>query len=149
MISSSMNSSKVFARLDQRHRHVERRKDRRIFQPDHPGADHSQAARHARVLDEVVAVEHIGAVERDVRGPIGMGADGDQHLVRLDLLLDLAPIFAAHHGDAVRIEEAPHADHALHAVAGELVFQHGNLVIQRLAEPGGKIGGADVLLDPV
>ena len=51
----------VLARLDDRHRHVERREDRRVFDADDAGADHRQAARHMRFGGDVVAVE-------DVRG---------------------------------------------------------------------------------
>ena len=49
----------ILARLDDRHRHVERREDRRVFDADDAGADHRQAARHVRLGGDVVAVEDV------------------------------------------------------------------------------------------
>ena len=46
------------ARLDQRHRDVERAEDGGVFDADDAGADHGQAARQPRDLDDLVAVEH-------------------------------------------------------------------------------------------
>ena len=49
----------------------------------------------------------------------------------------------------VRIEEAGHAGEGLHPVAGELVLQHLDLVVERHAQPGAEVLALDVLLDPI
>ena len=70
------------ARLDQRHGDVERAEDRRVFDADDAGADHRQAARQLGQIDDLVAVEHVDAVERHVGGPERARADGDQDVSR-------------------------------------------------------------------
>ena len=134
------------ARLDQRHRHVERREDRGVFDADDPGADDGEAARQLRQVDDLVAVEHRAAVEGHIVRPEGPRADGDEDVlagVGVDVAVLLGDL------DGVRIEEAGLAARGLHAVAGELVLQHLDLVVERLVQARHQVGGADVLLHPV
>ena len=77
--SRSMKSRKVEPRVDQRHRHVERVEDRRVLDADDAGADHRQAARQLRQLDDLVAVEHRRPVERNVIRPQRRRAGGDEN----------------------------------------------------------------------
>ena len=70
------------ARLDQRHRHVERGKDRRIFDADDAGADHRQRARQTVELQHLVAVEDAGLVEGHVARPVRPCADRDQRMAK-------------------------------------------------------------------
>ncbi|MNE90081.1 hypothetical protein D3C80_1875560 [compost metagenome] len=81
-----------------------------------------------------------------MRRPVGPGADGEQdggagdgH----DLTVTL------HHFHGVGVDEACRAANMLHAVAGELVFQHLDLVIQRDEQAAAQILGVDLLLDAI
>ena len=51
--------------------------------------------------------------------------------------------------DVVWVDEARRAAHGLDAVAGELVLEDLDLVVERHAQPLQQVVGADVLLDPV
>jgi hypothetical protein len=53
------------------------------------------------------------------------------------------------HLDMVRIEEAGHAGNGAHPVAGELMLQHIDLMIEGHVQPHHQVLGLDVLLDPV
>ncbi len=134
------------AGLDQGHRHVHGREDGRVFDADHAGADHRQAAGHRGVGDQAVAVEDVGVVERDVAGAIGGRAHGDQDALAAH---DLLVAIGLGHGQAMGVDEAGLAGQGAHAVALELVLQHLDLVVQGLVQAHGEVGAADVLLDPV
>ncbi len=135
----------ILARLDDRHRHVERREDRRVFDADDAGADHRQAARHVRLGGDVVAVEDVAVVERDCRRPERRRADRDDDLVAGEAVL----LRAGLHHQPVRIDEAGDAGEGLDAVAGELVLQHLDLVVERHPQPDAEVLALDVLLHPV
>jgi hypothetical protein len=132
--------------LDQRHRDVERAEDGGIFHADDAGADHRQAARQTRDLDDLVAVEHAGAVERHAVRTMRAGADGDQDALALE---DANVAVAGRDLDAVRVEETPGANGGLHRVAGELVLQHVDLVVERHVQARHQVLGADILLHPI
>ncbi len=134
------------ARLDQGDGHVEGAEDGGVFDPDHPGAHHSQAARQSREFEDLVAVEDADAVEGHVRRPIGLGPHGDDDL----LGAEHQPLAVRRrHLDLVRIEEARHAMADLHAVAGELMLQHVHFVVQRLVQARPQVLRSQVLLHPV
>ncbi len=67
-------------RLDQGDGDIERAEDGRIFDADHAGADHREAARQFRQVDDLVAVEHGLVVERHVIRPERAGAAGNQDM---------------------------------------------------------------------
>jgi hypothetical protein len=136
----------ALARLDQRNRDIERAEDGRVFNPDHPGADHRQAAGQPRQIDDLVAVEDMDAVERDLGRAVGPGAHGDEDFVPFDLR-DLAVI--GRHLDRMRAEEARRAGHGADGVSGELMLEDIDLVIQRLVQPGHEVLGLDILLHAV
>jgi hypothetical protein len=140
-----MNSS-MPGRLDQCHRDVQRAEDGGVFHADDTGADHRKAARQAREVHDLVAVEHAGAVERHTVGAMRTGADGDQNALALEDA-DVAGVRGDL--DAMRIEEARGADGGLHRVAGELVFKHIDLVVERHVQARHQVLGGDVLLHPV
>ena len=134
------------ARLDQGHGDIERAEDRRIFDPDDACPDHGQAARQFWQIDDLVAVEHVDAVERHIIGAERTGAAGDQDVGRRD-----EPRFAAFGRDldAVRGHEPGLAARGLDRVSAELVLQNFDFVVERLVQAGDEIGRRDVLLDPV
>ena len=68
----------AFARFHQRDRHIEGGEDRGIFHPDHPTADHRQAARETRYFHDLIAIQNRGPVERHVGRTVWAGAHGDQ-----------------------------------------------------------------------
>ena len=120
------------ARVDQRHRDIEGIEDRRVFDADDAGADDGEASRQPRQFDDVVAVEHVGAVERHVVGPERPGAAGDQNVGGgIDMLV--AGVCGDFH--LVRRDEAAVAVHRLDRIAGELMLQNLDLVIEGLAQP--------------
>ena len=133
-------------RLDQRHSHVERTKDRRVFHADDAGANHCQAARQLRNFDDLVAVEDVTAVKRYAGRTVRAGADGDQDPFALehpdvaDLRGDLDPVGA---------KKTRCPGMRLHGVASELVLQHIDLVIERHVQPRHQVLGGDVLLHPI
>ena len=51
--------------------------------------------------------------------------------------------------DAMRIEEAGDAGDGAHAIAGELVLEHVDLMVERHAQPRAEILALDVLFDAV
>ena len=116
------------------------------FHADDAGADHREAARQAGDLHDLVTVEHAGAVERHAVGAMRSGADGDQNALALEDA-DVAGVRGDL--DAMRVEEARGADGGLHRVAGELVFQHIDLVVERHVQARHQVLGGDVLLHPV
>ncbi len=134
------------ARLDQRHRHVERRKDRRIFDADDAAADHRQRARQLAELQHLVAVENADLVERHVAWPVRPCADGDQRMREADLAVVAG---VGGQADLVGTEEFYRGARALDGVAHELVLQHLDLVVERLVQALDQIADGNVLLDPV
>ena len=133
-------------RLDQRHRDVERVKDRRVFDADDTGADDGQAARQLGKFDDVVAIEHGGAVERHIVGPKRFGAAGDQNVRSL---VDVGVAVLVGHLNVVRRGKAPRSAGGLDAIAAELMLENLDLVVERLAQAPDQIGRGNVLLDPV
>ena len=95
---------------------------------------------------DVVAVEDVGAVERNVCRAERRGADGDNDFVGLE---DDPRLRAVLDADAMRIEEIGDGRDGLDAVAGELVLQHVDLVVERHAQARAEILALDVLLDAV
>ena len=137
---------KVVARLDDRHRDVERREDRRVLQADDAGADDGEAAWHAQLLHQAVAVDHGLVVEGDVRRAVGLGPHRDDDVVGRD---DVRFAARLGDGDGVGVDEAGRAAHRPHAVARELVLEHVDLVVQGLVQAGAQVAAFDVLLHPV
>jgi hypothetical protein len=74
----------ALARFHQSNAYVERAENRCIFDPDHAAADHRQAARQSRNVDDFIAVEHIDAVERHVGRTVRTRADRDHDLIAGD-----------------------------------------------------------------
>src|SRR5215470_8079014 len=72
---------KMLARLDDRHRHVERRKDRGVFDAYDARADNRQAPRHVRFGRNIVAVEDVAAVEWNAWWSKRRGPHRDDDLV--------------------------------------------------------------------
>ena len=136
----------IVARLDDRHRHIERRKDRRILDADDPRAHHRQAARHMRLGRDIVAVEHVAVVERHILGPVRRRAHGEDDLLALEGVL---LVLARRDHQRMRIGEPRDARKGLDPVARELVLQHLDLVVERLAQPHTEVLALDVLLHPV
>ncbi len=132
--------------LDQGHRDVQGAEDGGVFDPDDPRADHGQAARQAGEVEDLVAVENALAVEGDVGRPIGPRADRDHHLVG-----GVEGDLAGRAGDLDRmgVLEPRRPVHDLHAVAGELVLQDVDFVVQGLVQAGQQVLGAQVLLHPI
>ncbi len=124
------------ARLDQRHGDVEGAEDRRIFDADHPGPDDGHAARQARQVDDLVRIEDRRAVERHVIGAERVRAAGDEGELGS---VDVRFAVLARHLDAVRPDVAGLAARRLHGVAAELVFEHLDLVVERLVQPGDEV----------
>jgi len=132
--------------LDDRHLHVERGEDRGVFDADDAGAHHDELARDAGDLEDFVAIEDVLAVEADVARAIGLGADGDQ-----EALGGIADGLAARalHFDGVGVDEAGRALDHFHTVAGELVLQYVDLVVERDGQALSQVLSADVLLGAV
>ena len=99
-----------------------------------------------RIVGDIVAVDDTGAVEGDVGRTVRRGADGDDDFVGT-VLMRLARIDA--HADAVGVKEAGPAGDGLDAIAGELVFEHFDFVVERHAQAGAEVLALDVLLDPI
>jgi hypothetical protein len=114
--------------------------------PMTPGADHRDRTGQVVERKDPVAVEDLLVVERHVMRPERHRADGQQDgicgeleslalfAIDLDAVLALEPGIAPERGDLV---------------AGELVFEHLDLVVERDVEPRPEIAGRQVLLDPV
>jgi hypothetical protein len=117
-----------------------------IFDPDHAGADHRQAARQPRKLDDLIAVEYAVAVERHVVRAKWPGAAGDQ-----DVRGGVGAPFAGLRGhlDLVGPDEPAFAARGLDGIAVELVLQDLDLVVERLAQAGHQVACGDVLLDAI
>ena len=79
-------------------------------------------------------------------GTIRTRADGDEKAIGVD---DLRLVGRDANFDPVGIEEAGFAHHAVHAVAGELMFQHVHFMIQGLVQAQQQVLGFQVLFDPV
>jgi hypothetical protein len=140
---------KLLTRLDHRHRHVHRGKDRGVFDADHPGTDHRQAARHMRLGGDVVAVEDAGVVEGNIRRPMRRSADGDDDVLAFERMFLGAVSVARADRQRVRVDEARHPGKRLDAVARELVLQHLDLVVEGLGEPCAEVLALDVLFDAI
>ena len=108
----------VGAAVDHRDLHAQRGEHDGVFQADHAAADDDHRPRHARQIEDLVGIENRFAVERNVRGPRGPRAGGQQDVLGLEDL----PFAAAADFDAVRIDERRLAVRDVHAVAGELVL---------------------------
>ena len=134
------------ARLDQRHRHVERRKDGGVFDADDAGADHRQRTRQLRQFEHLVAVEHTLLVERHLGRAMRPRAHRDQGIGEADLA-----VVAGIGGEAGAIgtEKPHHGARALDRIAHELVLQHLDLVVEGLVQAFDQVADGDVLLDPV
>src|SRR2546429_505827 len=94
-----------------------------------PAANSSMSVvtRRPRNIDDLVAVEHGRAIERDVVGPVGPGAAGDQDMARaVDELLAVL----GRDLDLVRPDEAAFAACGADAVAIELVLEHFDLMVE-------------------
>lgn len=117
----------LLAQVDQGDRHVHRRKDGGIFEPDDAGADDGEAFGHPRIARHVVAIEHVGVVEGNVLGPIRRRAHRDDDAARLERVLAVVAVLDR---DVVRIEEAGAAGDGLDAVASELVLQDVDFVVE-------------------
>jgi hypothetical protein len=134
------------ARLDKGDMDIEGGKDRGVFDADDAGADDRDGARQFVQLQDLVAIEDVFAVEGNIVRPERLGADGNdepvgrkgQHLARLSLDLDL-----------VRIDEAGLAGDRVDLVAGELVFEHLDLVVEGNVKARAQVGGGQVFLDPI
>jgi hypothetical protein len=137
---------KAAARLDQRDRNVERVEDGGIFDADHAGADHREAARQRRQVDDLVTVEHGLAVKRHIVRPVWPRAAGDQNI---GAAIGLGFAVVGGHLDLVRPYKAALAAGMLDRIAVELMLQHLDLVVERLAQPHHKLTGGDVLLDAI
>lgn len=81
-----------------------------------------------------------------MRWPVGPRADGEQNGSAGDVH-DFTVVL--HHLHRVGIDEACRAANVLHAVAGELVFQHLDLVVERDQQAAAQIVRVDLLLDAV
>ena len=66
-------------RFHHRYRHVQRAEHGGIFDADHPGANHRQAARQARHVHHLVAVHDVGIAEIDVVRAERHSAHRDQY----------------------------------------------------------------------
>src|SRR5579872_5605740 len=134
------------ARFHQRHRDIQRTEDGGVFHTDDTGADHRQAPWQAWDLDDLIAVEYRGPVERHARRAMRPGADGDQETLGLEAA-DVAVIRGDL--DAMRIEEPRRALERLDPVAGELMLQHIDLVVECHVQPHHQVLGANILFHPV
>ncbi len=114
--------------------------------PMTPAPTTVEAARHPRAGDHRVAVENVFVVERNVRRPIGRGADRNQ-----DPLGGVDMLVAGRAGDRqlVRVEEFGGTDEGADAVALELMLQHLDLMLERHVQPHAEVGAVDLLLHPV
>ena len=134
------------ARLDQRHRHVERREDRRIFDADHAAADHRQRARQG-LSSRISSLSKMrSASNGTLSGRCGRVPTEISALVEADVA-DLAGVGGQR--GAVGVDELTRGMNALHRIAHELVLQHLDLVVERLVQARDQVLGGDVLLDPV
>ena len=135
------------ARLDQRHRHVERGEDRGVFDADDAAADHRQRARQVLELQHLVAVEDDACLSNGTlcgrcgRVPTEISASAKPTSLSVAILVGEA--------QPVGVDEFRRRAHAAHAVAHELVLQHLDLVVERLVQPLDQVADRDVLLDPV
>ena len=146
--SWSMKSRKLSARLDQRDRDVQRAEDRGVFDADHAGADHRQAARQAR--------SSRGSRRCRARCVPSNGTSAGRYgrvptAIRNFVASTHAWIVAARSVTSIRCGSMKRAVpvHRVDAVAGELVLQHLDLVVERHVQPRHQVVGLDVLLDPV
>jgi hypothetical protein len=140
----------AFAGVHERDLHAEGGEDAGILAADHAAADHDEAARDGGEREHVVAVDHDGAVERDLRRVHGTRPGGDQEDIGGD-----APWFllVARHLDRVRRGEAGLAldrdDAVLLQVARDDlpgVVDDGPLAVHEVAD---RDVGLDAVLDAV
>ena len=75
----------VIAGFDQRHRHIERREDRRVFDADHAATDHRQRTRQMFEVENFVAIQNAPAIERHIVRPVRMRARRDQRVLEGNL----------------------------------------------------------------
>jgi hypothetical protein len=132
-------------RLDQRDGNVERRKDRRILDPDDARADDGQRARQTVEFKHLVAVEDAPLVERHIVRAVWASADRDQRVVERRFAVLAGVGFQGH---TVPVDEAGGGAKAAHRIAHELVLQHLDLVIQRLVQALDEIASGNILLQP-
>ena len=120
------------ARLDQRHRHVERREDRRIFDADDAAADDGQRARQPVEFQHLVAVEDALPSKGTLSGRCGRVPTEISALAKPTSLCSPSSVVRL---DACwRRRTAPSRADAAHRVAHELVLQHLDLVVERLVQ---------------
>src|SRR5687767_11914020 len=81
----------------------------------------------------------------DVGGAMRRGADRQHDLVAGDGNL----LVAGGNDKRMRIGEAGETGESLDAVAGELVLEHLDLVVERLAKADAKVLALDILLHPI
>jgi len=136
----------VPARLDDGHRYIKGRVDGRILDADNAGADDRQAARDARLTGHIVAVVDVVGLERDRLRVERCRSDGDDDLVGFEGAFLAASVFDH---DLMRIEETGETGTGHDTVAGELMLQDLDLVVERLLQPGPEVLAVDVLLDPI
>ena len=134
------------ARVDQRHAHAERREDPGVLAPDHAAADHDEPAGDLGQRQDVVAVHHDPAVERDVRRVGRPRAGREQEDVRGDPALRL---LVPRDLDGMRVHEAGRALDLGDAVLLEVLLDH----LPRLLHDGPlamhEVADRDVRLDPI
>ncbi len=116
------------ALLNQRYAHAQHREHAGILHADDTAADHNQRFGQRFKAENLVAVDDGFAVDGNLAGHGGLGADGDYDLAGLKGRIRLRTF----HAHLVRIEKAGDAVHHVDAVARELRFGHVHFGFDRL-----------------
>src|SRR6267154_6754548 len=98
-----------------------------------------------RLGGDVVAVEDIPVVERNIRGPVGRRPHCNDNLISNEAML----LRIRFHDQSMWIGEASHASECLDPIACELMLEHLDLMAERHPQPDPEVLAFDVLLDPV
>ena len=135
-----------FAGFNQGDRHVQRGKDRGIFNTDHATADHRQRAGQGFHVENFVTVKNAVTVERNVVGSVRARAHRNERIGKFDFA-DLTCV--RRERGAVGTDKLGKGMNVLHRVAHELVLQNFNLMVEGLVQAGNQVMGRNILLHAV
>ena len=132
------------ALVDHGDAHAQGREDGRVFDADHPGADHGQAFGQGVEFQDIVRSENVLAVEGDVVVARGRRADGDGDLVGRDF--GRRPAAAGDQRNAMRVDERCLRIDDLDVVAQHLVTRDVDADLAHMISASQQIGHGDFLL---
>ena len=133
------------ALFNERDANAERGEHGGVLDADDAAADHDEGLGERGQVEHLIAVDDVAAVDGHLGREGGLGADGDDDVLRL---VDLrAAVFGD--ADVIGVVEAADAVEDIDAVAGELRFGDIDFGLDDVLDAEGEIGHGDPLLHAI